>query len=135
MPKRKPYAVHRMIDCGRTVALVRYDGDPDVFTALAANWLRYEGIEGSVEPPQPRLYRMNACQSDDWGWTLGEPTKPGPGVFTGALVRMARPREALGSPAPSGCWRCDAERGEKHLASCRNDPAFTTTGSNGERRG
>lgn len=124
MPKSKPFAVHRLIDCGRDVALIRYDGDPDVFAALAANWLRDEGHEQPIEPPQPRLYRMNACQNDEYAWTLGKPERRGPGVFLGALVTLARPRGPLGSMAPHGCWRCDAERGEQHLASCRNDPTF-----------
>jgi hypothetical protein len=121
VPKRKPFAVYPIVDFGRTVALVRYDGDPDVFAALAADWLRYAGHERPVEPPQPRLYRMNACQSDEFAWQLGKPTKRGPGVFLGALVTLSRPREPLGEMAPHGCWRCDAEWGERHLARCGNN--------------
>jgi hypothetical protein len=90
--RRKAYAVHRLIDCDRDVAVIRYDGDPDVFTALAADWLAREGHECSIEAPQPRLYRMNVCQSDEWGWTLDTPSRRGRGVFLGALVTLARPR-------------------------------------------
>lgn len=119
MLKRGPFTVHRLIDCGRDVALVRYDGDPDVFTALAHEWLNHEGIEGrSVEPPQPGLFRMNVCNSDEYGWTIGRPHKPGPGVFTGAILTLARQPGELGREAPYGCWRCEAKIRERHLTSC-----------------
>lgn len=123
MRTRKPYAVHRILDHGRNVAVVRYDGDPDVFAALAENWLRNEGYERPIEPPQPRLYRMNACADGEYAWTLGRPTRRGPGVWLGALLTLARPRGELGPVAPFGCWRCEADRGERHLATC---PSLTT---------
>lgn len=132
MAKRTPYAVHRLIDCGRDVALVRYDGDPDVFTALATDWVRSEGYDRPVEPPQPRLYRMNARGHDDeYAWTLGHPKRRGPGVFLGALVTLSRHPEPLGEVAPHGCWRwqCEAKWGERHLLSCPNNQPRTTTGS------
>lgn len=118
MTARKPFAVHRLIDDGRNVAVVRYDGDPDVFTALAHDWLRYEGYERPIEPPEPRLYRMNACSDYEYAWTLGRPNRRGPGVWLGAIVTLARPRGPLGALAPHGCWRCEAEFGERHLADC-----------------
>lgn len=123
MTKRKPFAVHRLIDCGRDVAVVRYDGDPDVFTALAHNWLQYEDYERPIEPPQPRLYRMNACSDYEYSWTLGRPERRGPGVWLGALVTLARQRGPLGTWSHGGCWRCDAEHGERHMAAC---PTQTT---------
>lgn len=123
MAKRKPYAVHRLVDCGRDVALVRYDGDPDVFAALAESWLIDQGIDRSSEPPAPRLYRMNAVQSDEYGWVLGKPDKPGPGVFLGAVLTVARHSGELGEIASFNCWRipCEAKRGERHYASCPNN--------------
>lgn len=90
MGRRKPYAVHRLLDAEPDVALIRYDGDPDVFTALATNWLRYEGYDEPIEPPQPRLYRINPCQDYEYSWTLGRPDRRGPGVFLGAVVTLAR---------------------------------------------
>ncbi len=118
MTRRKPYAVHRLIDDGRNVAVIRYDGDPDVFTALAANWLRYEDYDRPIEPPQPRLYRMNPCVDYEYSWTLGRPVRRGPGVWLGALVTLARERGELGPVASFGCWRCEAQPGEQHLAAC-----------------
>lgn len=118
--RRTPFAVHPLIDCGRDVALVRYDGDEDTFTALAAAWLIDESIDRAVEPPQPRLYRCNPTQSDDYGWTLGKPSRPGPGTFLGAIVTLARHPGPLGEVARYECWRspCQAKRGEQHLLSC-----------------
>lgn len=118
--RRKPFAVHRLLDAGRTVAVVRYDGDPDVFTALAGDWLlrEFDEHDRPIEPPQPRLYRMNACADDEYSWSLGRPVRRGPGVWLGALVTFARPRGELGPIASFGCWRCEAEVGERHLAGC-----------------
>lgn len=86
---RTPFAVHRLIDGEPAVALVRYDGDPDVFAALAADWLRLEDIHRPVKPPQPRLYRCNPDPTGEFSWTLGTPAQPGPGTFVGALIELA----------------------------------------------
>lgn len=95
MAKRKPFGTYNLLDCEPEVALVRYDGDPDVFTALAWVWLmeredEYEDGHYSVEPPQPRLYRMNPCADYEYSWTLGRPAKRGPGVFTGSVLTRGR---------------------------------------------
>lgn len=117
---RTPFAVHRLIDCGRDVALVRYDGDEDTFTALATAWLIDEGIDWPVDAPQPRLYRCNPVQSDEYGWALGRPNRPGPGAFLGAVVTLARHPGPYGEVSRFDCWRypCQAKRGEQHLLSC-----------------
>lgn len=88
--RRRPFTVHRLIDCEPAVALVRYDGDPDVFAALAATWLAEEEIRRPIEPPKPRLYRCNPDPSGEYGWLLGQPTRPGPGTFLGALIELAK---------------------------------------------
>jgi len=95
MTKRTPFGTHRLLDCEPDVALIRYDGDPDVFTALAWAWLMDEESESesghyAVEPPRPRLYRFNPTDDPDYSWLLGRPSKPGPGVFTGALLERGR---------------------------------------------
>lgn len=128
---RKPFAVHKLIDCGRDVALVRYDGDPDVFTALAYQWLTDYGLgDRVIEPPQPRLYRMDPCNSDDYAWTLAEANRPGRGVFTGALITLARRGQVSDIMAPYGCWRCEARPGEYHLTDCQR---LSLTASEGGR--
>jgi hypothetical protein len=138
--RRGPFAVHRLIDCGRDIALVRYDGDPDVFTALAAEFLYLKGIEGrTIEAPEPGLFRMNVCNSDEYGWAVGRPTKPGRGTFTGAILTLAR-RGELGRYAPFGCWRCEAKVYERHLTSCLENwgvremaPGTSVTDEDGRR--
>lgn len=115
----KPYAAYPLLDAGRQVAVIRYDGDPDVFTALAWQWLLYnDSCEATIEPPQPRLYRMNPSRDPEYAWMLGRPDRPGRGVFLGAVLTIARPGELSAYQAPSGCWRCDAEYGELHLTTC-----------------
>jgi hypothetical protein len=87
---RKPFAVHRLYDADDAVALVRYDGDPDTFAALATKWLSDNDYPYTVQPPQPRLYRCNPDFTGEYGWLLGEPDHPGPGTFLGAIVKLGR---------------------------------------------
>lgn len=111
----RPGQVYRLLDFPDGVlAVVRYDGDPDVFTALAHNWLasqwRHPDDEPvAVAPPEPRLYRMNPYQGDDYGWILGEPSRPGRGVWLGALLRTVQ----------IGCSICHHLHG-RHVAGCLN---------------
>lgn len=72
------------IDDEQTLALVRYDGDPDVFTALYWAHAIAEDIDYSVEPPQPRLFRINPDPTGEYGWLMAEAREPGHGVFLGA---------------------------------------------------
>lgn len=90
MAKRKPYAVHVLHDADEDLALVRYDGDPDVFTALATKWLAANDYSYAVLPPEPRLYRCNPDFTGEYGWLLGTPDRPGPGTFLGATIRLGR---------------------------------------------
>jgi hypothetical protein len=90
MSKRKPFAVHMLSDADDAVALVRYDGDPDVFTALATKWLADHDYPYTVQPPKPRLYRCNPDFTGEYSWLLGEPDHPGPGTFLGAVIRLGR---------------------------------------------
>lgn len=101
MPKRerKPFGVYDLLDSEPEIALIRYDGDPDVFTALAWTWLMKQEDECesghySVEPPQARLYRFNPTDDPDYSWTIGRPAQRGPGVFTGAVLTRGK------------SWRC-----------------------------
>lgn len=95
MARRKPFGTYNLLDCEPDVALVRYDGDPDVFTALAWVWLMREQADSerghySVEAPRPRLYRFNPSADPDYAWQLGQPSKPGPGNFVGAMIERGR---------------------------------------------
>jgi hypothetical protein len=106
MSKRKPFGTYNLLDCEPDVAVIRYDGDPDVFTALAWIWLmerqgEWDDGHYSVEPPQPRLYRFNPTDDPDYSWQLGRPTKRGPGVFTGAVLSRGRSWECGYCFAPS----------------------------------
>lgn len=106
--------VHRLLDAeAGTVAVVRYSGDPDEFTALAHGWLMDEDGElygtVSVLPPQPRLYRMNPESSDEYTWALGFPDRPGRGTWLGALLKVKQ----------IGCSDCGALYG-RHTVPCRN---------------
>lgn len=95
MAKRKPFGTYRLLDSEPEVALIRYDGDPDVFTALAWVWLMREQEDSenghyAVQPPQPRLYRFNPTGDPEFDWMLGRPEKPGPGVFTGSVLTRGK---------------------------------------------
>jgi hypothetical protein len=124
--KRAPFAVHRLLDAEPAVALVRYDGDPDVFTALAADWLRDEGIRRPIAPPKPRLYRCNPDFTGKYGWLLGTPDRPGPGTFLGALIELMKWPEGVcidevtGERHPEHTWSEWRER------STRNPPTRPT---------
>jgi hypothetical protein len=92
---RKPFGVHPLIDSEPYMAVIRYDGDPDVFAALAWAYLadrqaEYEDGHYSVEPPDPRLYRLNPTVDPDFSWLLGRPTMPGRGTFVGAVLTRGR---------------------------------------------
>ncbi|BEL07865.1 hypothetical protein Q0Z83_060560 [Actinoplanes sichuanensis] len=88
--RKSPFRVHQLLDGDDEIGLIRYDGDPDVFTALAwAHCINHE-IDSSIMPPTPRLYRCNPDFTGEYGWLLGMPSKPGPGAFLGATIRTAR---------------------------------------------
>lgn len=88
--KRRPYAVHRISDGDAVVALVRYDGDPDVFTALAWRFLLREGYDSVIEPPRYTGYRceQSAWNADEYAWIYMERPRGQRGVFGGAEVRL-----------------------------------------------
>jgi hypothetical protein len=105
------------LDCDQAVALVRYDGDPDVFAALAAAWLADNDIHRPIEPPKPRLYRCNPDFTGEYGWLLGEPDRPGPGTFLGALIVTAQWPEHM-------CIDGEGERRQEHdWSAWRDRPA------------
>lgn len=101
MAAKMPWAVHRLHDCDDEVALVRYDGDPDTFAALAAWWLADNDYPYAAQPPRPRLYRCNPDFTGEYGWLLGTPDHPGPGTFLGATIRLGRRFECGDRLAPS----------------------------------
>lgn len=70
-------------------AVIRYDGDPDIFTALAWRYCIQEGIEYSIEPPEPRLYRCNPDFTREFSWLLYPAKERGRGVWLGAKVKTA----------------------------------------------
>lgn len=116
MSRRKPAEVYRLFDGDRDVwGVCRYSGDPDEFTALVHEWLIRE-MDGTfdapmaVASPKPRLYRMNPDPSGEHGWLLGEPRKRGPGVWTGALVKLVQ----------IGCRECQYVGGRHHPGGCLN---------------
>lgn len=134
--RRKTAQVYNLTEMPEGVlAVVRYDGDPDVFTALAHQWLtgqrHYEDDPPvAVLPPEPRLYRMKPTTSDDYGWILGEAPRPGSGVWTGALLRTVQ----------IGCSICHQLHG-RHTEACLNEGVtglvvlqFTASGRAGPGR-
>lgn len=98
-----------------TIAVVRYDGDPDTFAALAESYLireRGDGYGPGIDPPDPRLFRCVPCGwTDDYGWMLHEETGPGRGVWLGSRLTIAgHPEGPVGRnwivPLPTGRrWR------------------------------
>ena len=132
MSRPKPAEVYRLFDGDRDVyGVCRYSGDPDEFTALVQAWLITE-MDGTFDapmgalPPKPRLYRMNPDPSGEHGWILGEPSKPGPGVWTGALVKLVQ----------IGCRECQYVGGKHHPGGCLNAgiTGLTTLQFQGERK-
>jgi hypothetical protein len=100
--KRKPFGVYDLLDDPDDIAVVRYDGDPDTFTAIVWEWMARRHGEGyadqfSVEPPQPRLYRFNPSSDPDYAWQLGRPDRKGPGVFVGSLLTVRRRWDGSGA--------------------------------------
>lgn len=122
MSRRRPYALIPIDNDGtyppynRRVAVVRYDGDPDVFTALVHAWLMSQEFDETVLPPEPRLYRWNPDPSRTYTSVLADAARPGPGVWLGAVVELAR--RADGPIADKMCNPCDAVRGERHYSWC-----------------
>lgn len=111
------YQVYSLGEAERHVhAVVRYDGDPDVFTALAGQWVRdnldgYYAMPIALCPPEPRLYRWNVAGGwNEYPIMLGEARRRGPGVWTGSLLRVT----------PAGCEDCQRMRGRGHAARCVN---------------
>lgn len=94
-------------------AVVRYDGDPDVFTALAYEWLlrerRYEDLV-AVCPPEPKFYRWNVNAYDDPPLILADRSGPGRGTWIGALLKTVR----------IGCEECNRVYGAGHAEECLN---------------
>jgi hypothetical protein len=102
------------------VAVVRYDGDPDVFTALVWSWMRWgydEDQQSRLLPPEPRLFRWNPDPTHTYGSILARAGRPGRGVWLGAEVHFAW--EGAG-PVNTGwfCHRCRARQGERHETWC-----------------
>jgi hypothetical protein len=90
--RRTPYAVHRISDADEVVALIRYDGDPDVFTALAWRFLIREAYHAGtrIEPPMYRGYRCEQnAWNDDYAWIYMPRQLGERGVFGGSEVRLA----------------------------------------------
>lgn len=83
---RKPFGI-RSMDDEVDLACVRYDGDPDVYTALYWAMAIDEDINYSIQPPVPGLYRWNPDLSQEFAGLLTPVDKPGRGVFLGAPVK------------------------------------------------
>jgi hypothetical protein len=86
---RKPFRVHDLLDMDDgEVAVIRYDGDPDVFTALA--WARGidDGWSHTVASPELHYYKHVPDWSGEYGWRLYPMTGPGRGRWLGAMVRL-----------------------------------------------
>lgn len=120
--RRSPFAVMPLDDestfhPSRVLAVVRYDGDPDVFAALAAVWMREEGYDEAVMPPRPRLFRWNPDPTGYHEQVLAEAARPGRGVWLGSRLERARPT-GTGPVALGYCNVCDAHRGERHTERC-----------------
>ena len=93
IPSRKRASVRAMPigdECGDWLGVVRYDEDPDVFTALAWALGIERGWSCSVQPPVPAWYRCNPDSSGEYAWLLAPVEQPGNGVFTGAVIRQGR---------------------------------------------
>lgn len=109
-------AVYDLLDGDPGVyGLCRYSGDPDEFTALVHDWLirdkdGYFDAPMGLLPPEPRLYRFNPDPSGEYGWLLGEPRRPGRGVFVGSLVKLVQ----------IGCEECQHVGGRHHPSGCLN---------------
>lgn len=89
--KTKPAAMRVLpMDSETEEAVIRYDGDPDVFTALAWAHGISEGIDYAIQPPEPRLYRCNPDPTHEFPWLLAHAEKRGPGVWLGATLRLGR---------------------------------------------
>ncbi len=92
--------------------VVRYDGDPDVFTALIHAWAIKElpallDAPAAICPPEPRLYRW--VPGGEYGQWLDTAARPGHGVWTGALIKTVR----------IGCTECQRLHGQ-HSERCIN---------------
>ena len=68
--------------------VIRYDGDPDVFTALFWAHAIDVGLDHSIEPPEPRLWRWNPDPTGEYNALLRPEAKRGPGVWLGALAEV-----------------------------------------------
>jgi hypothetical protein len=131
MHDQQPFRLHELGDDdyfppNRTVAVVRYDGDPDVFTALVHHWLLTERAnygQQSVLPPEPRLFRWNPDPSRTFSYLLAKANNPGRGVWLGARVQFAR--DTTGPLATSTCNGCEAFPGERHAGWCVFGKAIT----------
>lgn len=122
MTRRRPWRLHELDNdapyppLSRQVAVLRYDGDPDVFAAVVHRWLIREGHEENVLPPDPQLYRWRPDPSGYYGVILDTAVRRGPGVWLGSLVTFAR--VAHGPLAGRFCNPCDAAPGERHHTWC-----------------
>ena len=86
----RPYAAALAMDDEDAIGVIRYDGDPDVFTALAWKLAIDHDCDYTVRPPEPRLYRVNPDTTGEFSWLLAKADRRGHGVFLGALVRYGR---------------------------------------------
>jgi hypothetical protein len=109
---RKKFQVYWLSEAEPNVhAVVRYDGDPDVFAALAYKWLLLERRHEepvAVCPPEPRLWRWNPSGHDDPPLYLTERTRPGRGTWLGALLKTVR----------IGCSDCHRVYASGHAPDC-----------------
>lgn len=100
---RNPAAWYRLDESYPDLAVIRYDGDPEVWARLLAEVLadhaEMSGCEltpDDVRPPVLKWYRKNVCPPDHymgWTWQLGTPGQqvPGPGRWQGSLVTLKDP--------------------------------------------
>jgi len=117
--RRRPVQVYRLFDGDPgQVAIVRYSGDPDEYTAVAHTWLADQIGDGTlvfdypigVVAPRPRWFRMNPYNGDEYGWTLGLPSGPGRGNWFGSFLTVTA----------IGCSQCQYLHGAHHPAGCLN---------------
>lgn len=91
MPRPKaPFRVHTIDDDAwrgpLTVAAIRYDGDPDVFVALAWAHLAREGQAYPIQPPVYTRFRFQPDPSRYYDTVIADCPDGGRGTWAGARV-------------------------------------------------
>lgn len=112
----KPFQVYSLAEGNTNVhGVVRYDGDPDVFAALAHDWLLREKIVDSYDypiglcPPEPSFWRWVHTPQGDFEKTL-YPAVRSRGAWLGAELKVAR----------IGCAKCQRLDWQPHAEACLN---------------